>query len=121
MAIGDRGASEDTWTETITAISSLDVASIMGESATSEDNDQTYPRGAITLLLASTTSVELKRSATESSQNYRFSVVEWPIAPLNPMETMSPSDTLVKNQNKLLVDTFGMTDAATILEPILKF
>ena len=119
---GSVGGSEDTWTETITALRKLDAASIMGESARSSQQDDgggtEYPKGAITLQLASTTSVELKRSESGDTQTYRFSVVQWPIASLNAMETMSFSDTALKDQNKFLGDTFSMT--ANIVVEVIK-
>ncbi|MFC1800599.1 hypothetical protein ACFLYT_00940, partial [Nanoarchaeota archaeon] len=77
---GTGGYEEDVWGESITAISSTNTTSIMGENGRSAGGGTAFPRGSITLYLNSTDTVELRQSDTGQAQNYRFSVVEWPTA-----------------------------------------
>jgi hypothetical protein len=72
------GPEEDTWTETITAVNDTNATSIMGDCGRSNGGGTSFPRGYITMILTSETTVELKQSDSGNSQNYAFDVVQWP-------------------------------------------
>jgi hypothetical protein len=75
---GTGGPEEDTWSESINTINDTSWASIIGECGRSIGTGTAYPRGYISLYLLDNTTVELKQSDTGQTQNYAFSVVEWP-------------------------------------------
>ena len=73
------GSEPDTWTENIpTPVLSITNTAIMGENADSTGGGTAYPRGAIALELTADDTVTLTRSDNGQTQNYRFSVVEFP-------------------------------------------
>jgi hypothetical protein len=78
--VKNTGSEEDTWTDTITAVSSLNSTSIMGENCRSTGGGTAFPRGFNTVYLLSTTTVERRRSDNGQTQTYRYSVVDWPTA-----------------------------------------
>ena len=76
---GGADGEPDTWTETIpTAVNTLGNTAIMGENARSVGGGTAYPRGANALELTADDTVTLTRSDNGQTQNYRFSVVEFP-------------------------------------------
>ncbi|MFC1499238.1 thrombospondin type 3 repeat-containing protein, partial [Verrucomicrobiota bacterium] len=74
------GAEPDEWTTNITAVANTTNTSIMGESAWSAGSGDTSPRGNINLQLTATNEVTLWRSETGQNNQFRFSVVEWPMS-----------------------------------------
>lgn len=73
------GAGEDIFTEIIpTPVSLIDSTSIIGENGISGGAGNSYPRGALALELTDTDEVTIYRADTGQSNDYRFSVVEWP-------------------------------------------
>ena len=54
----------------------------MGENTRSTGANTDYPSGAIALQLSGLDEVTLYRSDNGETQNFRFSVVEWPTEPL---------------------------------------
>lgn len=73
------GGAEDIFTETIpTPVNLIDSTSIIGENSISTGAGNSYPRGALALELTDTDEVTIYRADTGQTQDYRFSVVEWP-------------------------------------------
>ena len=63
---------------TITAVDSLDTASIWGESARSTGTGTAVPRGNLGLELTATNTVQLFASDNGQTQSYRYEIVQWP-------------------------------------------
>ncbi|MBN2566460.1 hypothetical protein JXB02_00045 [Candidatus Woesearchaeota archaeon] len=90
------GSEEDTWAASITPVSSKNTTSISCENGRSAGTGTSYPRGSVTFLLNSTSTVELKQADTAQAQAYRFCAVEWPtmheeIAPKVTKANVTPS------------------------------
>ncbi len=81
---GTTGSEPDVWTETITTVNAMNSTSIMGENARSTGSGTLVPRGNIQLTLTDTSTVTLWTSDNGQTQNYRFSVVQWPTTDKTP-------------------------------------
>lgn len=73
-------AERDTWTDTITPVDFVAHSSIMGETARSAwvHDDESVPRGSISLLLSTVSEVELYQCDANDGRKYTFSIVQWP-------------------------------------------
>lgn len=71
------GSDPDSWTVSITAVSALDAASIMGECGTTTQTTDNH-MGMASFALTATDTVTITRGRNNTSRTYRFEVVEWP-------------------------------------------
>ncbi|MFC1499175.1 hypothetical protein ACFLS1_12005, partial [Verrucomicrobiota bacterium] len=81
------GTEPDEWTESITPVADKNHTSIMGETAWSAGGGDVSPRGSINLQLTAADEVTLWRSESNQDQQYRFSVVEWPLPAEAPFDS----------------------------------
>ena len=75
------GASPDIFTHAITAVADIAQTSIMGEGVLTTTTSDCHG-GMLAFELTSTTAVTMERGRDEYNRDYRFSVVEWPTAPV---------------------------------------
>lgn len=71
------GSDPDSWAVSITAVSALDAASIMGECGTTTQTTDNH-MGMASFYLGATDAVTITRGRNNASRTYRFEVVEWP-------------------------------------------